>query len=95
MCKFILSFHSLLISGLFRLVAPFLTLTPHLCMVIEDDGYLEEDNSEVDGVDPDAEKSDIKINSMLKYNFSKTVFLIQDQSLYFSLIILQMLNQKS
>lgn len=91
----ILSVHSILISGLFRLVAPFLTLTPYLCMVIEDDGYLEEDNSEVDGGDPDAEKSDIKINSMLKNNFSKTEFLIQDQSLCFSLIILQMLNQKS
>ncbi|CAH2097175.1 unnamed protein product [Euphydryas editha] len=46
-----------------RLVAPFLTLTPELCMVIEDDGYLEGDN-EVDGDDPDADKSDVKINKI-------------------------------
>ncbi|XP_047539656.1 protein O-GlcNAcase isoform X1 [Vanessa atalanta] len=47
-----------------RLVAPFLTLTPELCMVIEDDGYMEGDSSEVDGDDPDAEKLDMKINNV-------------------------------
>ncbi|XP_034837403.1 protein O-GlcNAcase isoform X1 [Maniola hyperantus] len=38
-----------------RLVMPFLTLTPELCMVIEDDGLGDVDNEDGDGDDPDAD----------------------------------------
>ncbi|CAH0721034.1 unnamed protein product, partial [Brenthis ino] len=45
-----------------RLVAPFLTLQPDLCMVIEDDGCLD-DYTEVEGDDPDGERP-VKTNGV-------------------------------
>ncbi|XP_039760724.1 protein O-GlcNAcase isoform X3 [Pararge aegeria] len=43
-----------------RLVVPFLTLTPELCMVIEDDGLGDVDPDDVDGDDPDVDAAEVR-----------------------------------
>lgn len=51
--------HMHIYNSIYRLVAPFLTLTPELCMVIEDDVCVEEYSE--DGDDPDGERP-VRVN---------------------------------